>query len=392
MDRPNAPIDAVALARDLIRCPSVTPADAGALGVLEGVLAARGFACERMGFSAPGTPDIDNLYARFGSSGRNLCFAGHTDVVPPGDQAGWSVDPFEARVENGLLIGRGANDMKSAIAAFVAAAVDFAPRLDGTGSISLLITGDEEGPSINGTIKMLGRLNERGETIDHCVVGEPTSQRKVGDTLKIGRRGSCTGYLRILGAQGHVAYPHRADNPIPKLVAILSALTTRKLDEGTDHFEPSNLEVTTVDVGNPATNVIPAVARAVFNIRHNDRQDAPGLERWVRAVCDSVVAAEGGAYELDWVVGGDCFLTQPGAFTDLLSAAVQDVTGQAPEFSTGGGTSDARFIKNHCPVAELGLVGETMHKADERVPVADIAALQAIYARVLERYFATAGA
>jgi succinyl-diaminopimelate desuccinylase len=392
MDRPNAPIDAVALARDLIRCPSVTPADAGALGVLEDVLAPRGFACERMTFSAENTPDVDNLYARFGTAGPHLCFAGHSDVVPPGDHAGWSVDPFEARVEDGLLIGRGASDMKSAIAAFAAAAADFAPRLAGKGSISLLITGDEEGPSLNGTVKMLGRLAERNERIDHCVVGEPTSQRKVGDTLKIGRRGSCTGYLRVLGAQGHVAYPHKADNPIPKLVAILAALTGRKLDEGTDHFEPSNLEVTTVDVGNPATNVIPAAARAVFNIRHNDLQNAPDLERWVRSVCDAVMAAQGGAYELEWVVGGDCFITQPGDFTALLSAAAEDVTGAAPEFSTGGGTSDARFIKNYCPVAELGLVGETMHKADERVDVADIVALRAIYTRVLERYFATDGA
>jgi len=392
MDRPNAPIDAVALARDLIRRPSVTPADAGALAVLEDALAPRGFVCERMPFSQPGTPDVDNLYARFGSAGRHLCFAGHSDVVPPGSHDGWSVDPFEGRIENGLLIGRGANDMKSAIAAFAAAAADFAPRLAGRGSISLLITGDEEGPSLNGTVKMLARLAERGERIDHCVVGEPTSQRAVGDTLKIGRRGSCTGYLRVLGAQGHVAYPHKADNPIPKLVAILSALKARKLDEGTDHFEPSNLEVTTVDVGNPATNVIPAAARAVFNIRHNDLQNAGDLERWARSVCDAAIAAEGGAYELDWVVGGDCFITQPGDFTALLSAAVEDVTGTAPDFSTGGGTSDARFIKNYCPVAELGLVGETMHKADERVPVADITTLQAIYARVLERYFAGDGA
>lgn len=382
-------LDPIALAQDLIRCPSVTPEDAGALGLLQAALEPHGFVCERMVFEAPGTPTIDNLYARLGTTGRHLCFAGHTDVVPPGDVANWSVDPFEARIEQGLLIGRGACDMKSAIAAFAAAAIAFAPKLT-SGSIGFLITGDEEGPSVNGTVKMLQKLAERGETIDHCVVGEPTSQRRVGDTLKIGRRGSCTGRLRVLGAQGHVAYPHRADNPIPKLVQILSALTTRRLDDGTDHFEPSNLEVTTVDVGNPATNVIPAEARAVFNIRHNDLQSAPALERWIRSVCDAVIAERGGAYELDWSVGGDCFITQPGEFTDLLADAVADVIGTRPEFSTGGGTSDARFIKNYCAVAELGLAGDTMHKVDEQAPVADIVALTAIYTRVLERYFGDA--
>ena len=364
----------------------MTPADAGALGVLEAALEPLGFTCERMRFSDAATPDIDNLYARRGSGAPHLCFAGHTDVVPTGDAAHWSVDPFEARVEGGMLVGRGAVDMKGSIAAFAAAVSAVAPRLS-HGSISFLITGDEEGPAINGTVKMLTRLAERGETIDHCVVGEPTSQSRVGDTLKIGRRGSCTGRLRVIGVQGHVAYPHKADNPIPKLVAMLSAIVARRLDEGTDHFEPSNLEVTTVDVGNPATNVIPAEARAVFNIRHNDLQSAPALEAWVRSVCDAVIAAEGGAYELDWSVGGDCFITQPGPFTEILSAAIADVTGDAPDFSTGGGTSDARFIKNHCAVAELGLINDTMHKIDERVAVDDLLRLQKIYERVIERYF-----
>lgn len=381
------PIDALTLAQDLIRRPSVTPADAGALGVLEAALTPHGFVCERMPFSETGTPDVDNLYARLGSSGPLLCFAGHTDVVPVGDEKAWSVDPFAAAIQDGFLIGRGAADMKSAIAAFAAAAAAFAPRLNGRGSIGLIITGDEEGVSINGTVKMMKALAARGETVSHCVVGEPTSQRRSGDTLKIGRRGSCTGRLRVLGAQGHVAYPHKADNPIPKLVAILAALTGRRLDQGTAHFEPSNLEVTTVDVGNPATNVIPAEARAVFNIRHNDLQTSPGLEGWVRSVCDAVIAAQGGAYELEWTTGGDCFITEPGAFTAILSDAVADVTGAAPEFSTGGGTSDARFIKNYCPVAELGLVGESMHKVDEQVPVADIETLTQIYTRLLERYF-----
>ncbi len=234
---------------------------------------------------------------------------------------------------------------------------------------------------------MMKRLAARGEQVSHCVVGEPTSQRRTGDTLKIGRRGSCTGRLRVLGAQGHVAYPHKADNPIPRLVAMLAGLTSRRLDQGTVHFEPSNLEVTTIDVGNTATNVIPAEARAVFNIRHNDLQTSPDLERWARTLCDAVIAAEGGAYELEWTTGGDCFITEPGAFTAILSEAVADVTGERPEFSTGGGTSDARFIKNYCPVAELGLVGESMHKVDEQAPVADIATLTSIYMRLLERYF-----
>jgi succinyl-diaminopimelate desuccinylase len=387
-----APIDALALAQTLIRCPSVTPHDAGALGVLAAALKPHGFVCEEMVFQTQGRPEIRNLYARLGAAGPLLAFAGHTDVVPPGDPASWSVDPFAAQVENGLLIGRGAADMKSAIAAFAAAAAAFAPRLGAQGSIALLITGDEEGDALDGTVQMLARLAGRGERIDHCVVGEPTSQRRTGDTLKIGRRGSCTGRLRVQGIQGHVAYPHQADNPIPRLVAILAALTGRRLDEGTEHFEPSNLEVTTVDVGNPATNVIPAEARAVFNIRHNDLHTAAELERWVRSVCDAVLAAGGGAYELDWTVGGECFLTGPGAFTALLSDAVADITGTAPDLSTGGGTSDARFIKSMCPVAELGLLGTSMHKADEQVPVADIATLQAIYTRVLERYFDNAAA
>jgi succinyl-diaminopimelate desuccinylase len=379
--------DPVALAAALIRCPSVTPADAGALGVLEDALAPLGFACERMTFSAPGTPDIDNLYARLGRGAPHFCFAGHTDVVPPGDLKAWSSDPFAAEISNGILIGRGAADMKGSIAAFVAAAARIAPRLPGKGSISLLITGDEEGPAVNGTVRMLETLKARGETIDHCLVGEPTSQARLADTLKIGRRGSCTGRLRVTGAQGHVAYPHRADNPIPKLLAILTALTKRRLDSGTDHFEPSNLEVTTIDTGNAATNVIPAEVRAVFNIRHNDLHDGRGLEAWTRHVCDSVIAAEGGAYELDWSIGGECFLTAPGPFTALVAEAVESVTGTAPEFSTGGGTSDARFIKNACPVAELGLVGTSMHKTDEHVPVADIARLAGIYEAVLVRYF-----
>ncbi len=384
---PVPTIDPVALAADLIRRPSVTPEDAGALDVLAAALVPHGFRAERMRFSAPGTPDVDNLFLRFGSTGAHFCFAGHTDVVPPGDRALWTVDPFEARVEGGHLIGRGAADMKGAIAAFAAAAARVAPAIEGRGSIGLLITGDEEGPAVNGTVKMLERLRARGERIDHCLVGEPTSLKELGDVMKIGRRGSATGRLRVIGAQGHVAYPDRALNPIPTLLSILSALTQRRLDDGTEHFEPSNLEVTTIDVGNPATNVIPAEARAVFNIRHNDRHDGASLEAWARRVCDAATAARGGAYELDWTVGGECFLTQPSAFTALVADAIRDETGRPPAMTTGGGTSDARFIKDHCPVVEFGLPGESMHKIDEKAAVADVERLSRIYETILNRYF-----
>ncbi len=389
MSHANLDDDPVALAQALIQCPSVTPDDAGALDTLSLALVALGFHVHRHKFHDEGTATVDNLYARLGTSGPNFCFAGHTDVVPTGDLAGWSVDPFEGLVTNGMLYGRGAADMKSAIAAFVSAAARVAPRLmrSGKGSISLLITGDEEGPAVNGTVKLLQHITAHGEKLDHCLVGEPTSQHKVGDTLKIGRRGSVTGRLGVFGVQGHVAYPQRAENPIPRLVAMLDRLAARRLDEGTKLFEPSNFEITTVDVGNPATNVIPAAARATFNIRHNDLQTAAGLEAFVRQTCNQVIQERGGRYELQWTVGGDCFLTQPGAFTDLVSQAVVDVTGTAPALSTGGGTSDARFIKNYCPVAELGLIGESMHKADERASVADIRSLATIYERTLERYF-----
>lgn len=389
MSHANLDDDPVQLAQALIQCPSVTPDDAGALDTLSLALVALGFHVHRHKFHDEGTASVDNLFAKFGKGGPHFCFAGHTDVVPPGDLSGWSVDPFEGLIANNMLYGRGAADMKSAIAAFVSAAARVAPRLErlGKGSISLLITGDEEGPAVNGTVKMLEHITAHGEKIDHCLVGEPTSQHKVGDTLKIGRRGSVTGKIGVFGVQGHVAYPQRAENPIPRLVAILDQLAARKLDAGTPHFEPSNLEITTVDVGNPATNVIPAAARATFNIRHNDLHKAGDLEAWVRRVCDQVVQEHGGRYELQWSVGGDCFLTQPGSFTTLVSDAVSDVTGARPALSTGGGTSDARFIKNYCPVAELGLPGESMHKADERASLADIRALANIYQRTLERYF-----
>lgn len=385
MDKPAA-LDALTLARDLIRCPSVTPAEAGALGVLERALAPLGFTCKRLTFSAAGTPDVENLYARLGRGGPHLCFAGHTDVVPVGDRAGWTVDPFGAEVIDGALYGRGAADMKGAIACFISAVSLFLAARAGTfsGSISLLITGDEEGPSINGTVKVLQWMAEQGETIDACVVGEPTNPRRLGDMVKIGRRGSLIGRLTVHGVQGHTGYPHLADNPIPRLCRMLLAVTDEPLDSGNVHFEPSTLAISTVDVGNAAANVIPAAARAVFNIRFNTEHTAATLEAWLRGKLDAV----GGRYDLVIEVGAEPFLTEPGPFVDLVAGAVRDVTGAAPQLSTTGGTSDARFIRKYCPVAEFGLVGQTMHKTDERIEVADLARLTEIYARLLDRYFA----
>ena len=380
-------LDGVALTQALIRCPSVTPVDGGALAVLENALSPLGFTCRRLPFCEPGTPDVDNLYARLGQGAPNLCFAGHTDVVPVGDEGGWQVDPFAAKIIDGKLFGRGAADMKGAIGAFVAAVAKYLTRHDRpNGSISLLITGDEEGPSINGTKKMLAWLAAHGETLDACIVGEPTNRETLGDMIKIGRRGSLNGHLTVHGVQGHTAYPHLADNPVHRLVAKLARLTTTVLDEGSDHFQPSTLQITTFDVGNTATNVIPASANASFNIRYNDRHDAKSLDGWMRDIFDSV----GGDYELDVVVSGDSFLTPPGKTSAVLSDAIEAVLGRTPEMSTTGGTSDARFIKDYCPTAEFGLVGTTMHKVDEHVAVADIEALSEIYLAMMERYFGTA--
>jgi succinyl-diaminopimelate desuccinylase len=382
----TAAIDALDLARALIRCPSVTPADAGALGVLERALTPLGFACHRMTFRENGTPDVDNLYARIGTAEPNFCFAGHTDVVPVGSEKGWTVDPFGAETIDGALYGRGASDMKGAVAAFAAAASRFLARRgsDFGGSISLLITGDEEGPSINGTKKVLGWLNERGERLDACLVGEPTNPMELGDMIKIGRRGSLSGWITVSGVQGHTAYPHLADNPLPRLVKLLDALATMSLDHGTDHFQPSNLQLTTIDVGNAATNVIPGEARAAFNARFNDLHTSESLIRRIRERLDQA----GGGYEMTTQVTGEAFLTPPGDFSALLTGAVERVTGRRPELSTTGGTSDARFIKDHCPVAEFGLVGQTMHKTDEWVSLADLAALTDIYEAVLDGFFA----
>jgi succinyl-diaminopimelate desuccinylase len=380
-------LDPVILAQELIRCPSVTPADAGALDVLEAALAPLGFACTRLRFEAPGTAPIDNLYARIGSTAPNFCFAGHTDVVPTGDASLWRSDPFGGEIRDKFLYGRGAADMKSAVAAFAAAAArHLAKPL--RGSISLLITGDEEGPAVNGTAKVLEWLAEKGERIEHCIVGEPTAVTRAGDMIKIGRRGSMRIDILVRGVQGHTAYPHKALNPIPILATLVARIARERLDEGTPHFEPSTLAFTTFDVGNPAGNVSPAAARASANIRFNDLHSPDDLLVRIRALADEVTNEMGGAAEIKADVGALPFVTEPGAFTGLLSAAVQAVTGRVPQLSTTGGTSDARFIRNHCPVAELGLAGPTMHKIDECVPVAEIETLTAIYVSILDTYFA----
>jgi succinyl-diaminopimelate desuccinylase len=378
-------MDPVALAGALIRRPSVTPHDEGAIDLLKEKLEALGFTCHRLVFGQEGTDDVVNLYARIGTGRPNFAFAGHTDVVPTGDPAQWSFDPFAGTVEGGELVGRGAADMKGAIAAFIAAVERFLAERgrDFGGSISLLITGDEEGASINGTRKLMLWLAQQGEALDACVVGEPTSAEALGDMVKIGRRGSLTATLTVHGTQGHTAYPHLADNAAHRMVAMLHALTAEPLDAGSAHFQPSTLQVSTIDIGNPASNVIPAKAKAVFNIRFNDRWSSLTLKQWMT---DRLMAV-GGKWDLDVQVSGESFLTPPGRVSELLADAVEKVTGRRPALSTTGGTSDARFIWKHCPVAELGLVGRTMHKVDERVPAADIHALAEIYKAALDLYF-----
>ena len=386
-----APPSALEIARALIRFPSVTPADCGSLPYLRDLLAEAGFAAELVTFEAPGTPTVMNLYARFGAAKPNLAFAGHTDVVPPGDKTRWRFDPFSGEIADGQLWGRGACDMKGGVAAAVAAALRFIARGAFPGSISFLLTGDEEGPAVNGTVKLIDWALAKGETFDHCILGESTSVNAVGDTIKHGRRGSLNGRLAIRGRQGHAAYPHIADNPIRALASILTALFSPPLDKGNADFEPTNLEVVSVDVGNPAFNVIPGEARLAFNIRFNDLWTpdslAAEIKRRVAAADDAKRATL--TFEPTNAVA---FLTKPGPFTDLVAAAVQDVTGRKPSLSTGGGTSDARFIKNACPVVELGLVNATIHGVDERVKLDDLEALSRIYERALERYFAQAPA
>jgi succinyl-diaminopimelate desuccinylase len=377
-------LDVLDFARDLIRRPSVTPADAGAMDTLQRALDGLGFACRRMRFG-----QIENLYARRGTQGPNLCFAGHTDVVPAGDEAAWTSGPFEAAVDDGLLIGRGAVDMKGAIAAFVAAVAD----PDQTGSLSFLITGDEEGVALDGTGKVVAALMAEGERIDHCVLGEPTSAARLGDQIKVGRRGSLNARITVEGRQGHVAYPHKAANPIPVLVKLLARLNDKVLDEGYPRFPASNLEITTIDVGNPTTNLIPARATAGLNIRFNPRHTTDSLTAWLAGECEAVVLDQGftGQVSLDPRPTGNSFITGPGAFVDVVAGAVADVTGAPPELSTTGGISDARFIRALCPVIEFGLVGATMHAVDEQVPVEQLRALQAVYARLIARYFAAFG-
>ena len=380
----DAALDPTALAAALIRRPSVTPKDEGVLDIVAATLERLGFICHRLVFGGDGGEPIHNLYARCGNGRPNLCFAGHTDVVPTGAVEAWSFDPFAATVRDGALCGRGAVDMKGAIAAFITAAQAFLERgRDFTGSISLLITGDEEGAAINGTRKVLDWLKSRDETIDACLVGEPTSARALGDMIKVGRRGSMTGRLMVHGVQGHTAYPHLADNAAHRLVAMLHALTTTELDRGSEHFQPSTLQVSTIDIGNPASNVIPATASAVFNIRFNERWTSETLKSRLTECLDAV----GGRYTLDISVSGESFLVPPGTLSDRLAEAIRHVTGRTPEFSTTGGTSDARFIQAYCPVAEFGLVGLTMHKVDERVELADLADLTQIYRTFLGLYF-----
>jgi len=385
--------DALSIVRDLIRCPSVTPRDAGALGVLETLLKAAGFEVHRITFSEPGTADVDNLYARLGHSAPHITFAGHTDVVPAGDERAWSHGAFSGEVKDGFVYGRGAVDMKGGIACSLAAVLAHLkehggkPRDDGKGSISFLITGDEEDVSVNGTVKLLQWAAARGETFDHCVLGEPSNQEAMGDCIKIGRRGSQSGTLIVEGVQGHVAYPHRARNPVPDIARLIVAIADEPLDRGSAQFQPSNLEFTSVDVGNTATNVIPGQARAKFNIRYNDLHTQESLRRLVE---DRVAKAAGNSVRarIEWLPSNsNVFLTQPGPFTDLAVAAIEEVTGRRPELSTTGGTSDARFIASYCPVIEFGLVGQTMHQVDERAAVADIEQLTQIYRGILQRYF-----
>ena len=381
--------DPVSIARDLVRCRSVTPAEGGALALLEKLVGSAGFAVERVTFTEPGTAPVENLYARLGSASPHLVFAGHTDVVPPGEEARWSHPPFAAEVAGGRLYGRGAVDMKGGIACALAAVLDHLAAHGGKpkGSISFLITGDEEAMAVNGTVKLLQWAAARGETFDHCILAEPSSGAAVGDTIKVGRRGSLNGTLIVSGRQGHVAYPQLADNPIRTLTALMSALMAAPLDQGSAHFDPSNLEFTSVDVGNPVVNLIPGEARARLNIRFNDAHSQASLKRLIQARAQAAAPATA-RWRFDWESSNaDAFLAAPGPFLDTVVAAIAKVTGQRPKLSTTGGTSDARFIKNYCPVLELGLVGATMHQTDECVALADLAILTAVYREILQRYF-----
>ena len=374
-------LDPVELSQRLIRCPSVTPEEGGALDLLQSVLEPLGFTCNRLVFEEEGTDPVDNLYARRGTASPHFCFAGHTDVVPPGDAQAWAHDPFSGDISDGQIWGRGAADMKGGIACFVAAISRLTPEELAQGSVSLLITGDEEGPSVNGTTRVLDWMEQNGEIPDFCVVGEPTNPTELGEMMKIGRRGSFTGTLTVHGSQGHVAYPHLADNPIHHLLRMLEPFAHGTLDEGTAHFPPTTLSMTTIDVGNPTTNVIPGEAKATFNVRFNDGHSSTSLEKMFRDSFDQ----KGASYTFETSCSGESFVTEPGKLSEIVAASVEEIVGRRPELSTTGGTSDARFIKRLCPVVEFGLVGQTMHKVDERVAVSDVEQLADIYTAMLRR-------
>jgi succinyl-diaminopimelate desuccinylase len=386
--------DPVDLAQALIRCPSVTPAEGGALSLLQSVLLPRGFTCHRLRMTEPDAADVESLYARLGTGTPHLCFAGHSDVVPAGDVRAWRRPPFGAEIADGFLYGRGAVDMKGAIAGFLAAALGYLAANGGLrrGSLSFLISGDEEGVAINGMPKLLAWLRARGEELSACVVGEPTSGKVVGDEIKIGRRGYVNAKLTVHGKQGHSAYAERAENPIPKLARMIDRISTTPLDRGSVHFQPSSLEATIIAVPNTATNVIPGAAEANFNIRYNDLHTRAGIEAWVGAQLAAAAKEVGAAYSLTFEGSGDVFLTKPGPLVEQMAAAIERVTGRAPALTTNGGTSDARFLKDMCPVVEAGLINATAHQVDERVAIDDLAVLTAIYRRFIEGYFGDAGA
>jgi succinyl-diaminopimelate desuccinylase len=380
--------DPVQILQDLIRCPSVTPHDAGALDVLQNLLTKAGFTCHRLLFKDQDTPDIDNIFARIGAGAPHLCFAGHTDVVPVGDEKGWTHPPFAAEIHDGQIYGRGATDMKGSNAAFTTAAIDFVKANPNfTGSISFLITGDEEGPAINGTDKVLKWMKENGHVPDHCLVGEPTCVDQLGDTIKIGRRGSLSFTVTVEGKQGHVAYPNKTDNPIAKLARFVDHISSTPLDSGNAHFDPSTLAVTTFDVGNPATNVVPARATAKFNIRFSTEHNYESLNAWATVHVEKVKSELGGKWSVVSNEGAEAFITEPGDFAQLVQNAVQQETGLTPALSTTGGTSDARFIKNYCEVLEFGPTNATIHQVDECISVVELEATARVYARVLENYF-----
>ncbi|MEJ6399218.1 succinyl-diaminopimelate desuccinylase [Yoonia sp. 208BN28-4] len=380
------PTDPAALTADLVRCPSVTPDEGGAIVLLEKLLTDGGFDCTRVDRGG-----IANLYARWGRKGANRTFGfnGHTDVVPVGDLSAWSVDPFGAEIKDGWLYGRGATDMKSGVAAFAAAAIDFVRDTPPDGAVVLAITGDEEGDALDGTTALLDWMKTQGEQLSVCLVGEPTCPDTLGEMMKVGRRGSLTAYFTFTGVQGHSAYPHRANNPLHAATKMLDKLASTPLDEGTDHFDPSTLAIVTIDTGNPATNVIPAQCKATINIRFNDQHSGEGLTAWLQHEANEVCKVTGVRVETQIKVSGESFITPPGPLSDLVSAAVEAETGVTPTLSTTGGTSDARFVKNHCPVVEFGLVGKTMHQVDERVEIAQIHQLKSIYTRILTDYFDT---